>query len=234
MILRRFLAGAFLACIASLALAGTLPQLGSPVSYSSGSITLVQTATPVRVVSATTSSISITPSGTNDLLVFMVATSVGGGALTITDSNGTLQTAQAYVSHSPGIGTYFVPTAASGVHTLNVTFAASSNIVLFAAEFSSAATGFDQASVMATGSSVSPLSASITPAAGGELVIGLISVNGTSTYSGWGSSLVQQQGPTSSPASAWAWVVQGSATSASASATISPTNSWAAEISAFN
>lgn len=233
--MRRLLV-ALLALASSVAFAGgRLPQLGFPVSYGGASITLVQTATPVYTATSGTPTITINSVASGDFLVLLVD---GGGNTptlsTPTDTNGTLQTAIAYNAANPGMGIYYEPSAASGTHTFNLTFSSSLNTVLYVAEFSSAVTGFDKASAIASGSSVSPLSASITPAANGELLIGLINAASTPTISSWGSPLVEQQSDASGPSSAWAWAVQPTAGSVSASATLSVSEPWVAAIAAFN
>jgi hypothetical protein len=109
------------------------------------------------------------------------------------------------------------------------------NLELYAAEYSGLSTSapFDISSAIAGGSSVSPASASITPAGNNELLIGFVVIAGGSiTFSSWGSSLTQVDTQAGGPSGAWAAFTQTTGTAGSASATASTSGFWIA-VAAF-
>lgn len=206
-------------------------------------ITPTSNIASTRCAAASTCSITLPSSVTaGDAIVVFPAT---GGATTslssLVDSNGTLTAARAFQSlsgsNSQGVGIYYECGAASGTHTITLTVGAGTNLELFAREYSGTATSscFDVSSAVATNGtqSTSPTSASITPAGGNELLVGIINSAGASiTFSGWGSSLSQVDTQAGGPSTAWANVVQTTGTAGAASATLSASEYWAA-VAAF-
>lgn len=192
-----------------------------------------------RCATATTCTVALSGVANTDLLVVYVVSNATGQTLSSdSDSNGTVSAAVAYSStaNNIGAGVYYVTSAASGSHTFTFTFGLSSNIELFAFEFSGAATTspFDLASVLATGTGTSALSASITPSGSNELVLGFANAGGSGyTFSGWGSSMTQQDSLSTGPSAGWADVVQTTATSAHALYTLSASITWTAVVVAF-
>jgi hypothetical protein len=203
-------------------------------SFAHAAITLVQ-HTSTRCAAATTCAVTLSGvAAGNAILVFPA----GAPAVlsSLVDTNGTVSTAKAWNNPSGvGAGLYYVSNTASGTHALTLTMGTSGNLELYAAEVSGLSTSapFDIASAVASGSSVSPASASITPAGNNELLVGFISIAGSSvTFSAWGSSLTQVDTQAGGPSSAWASVVQTTGTSGSASATASASGNWVA-VAAF-
>jgi hypothetical protein len=205
-------------------------------------IALVQNAQN-RCASTTTCSITLSGVASNDLIdIYVVSNTTAQTLSSIADSNGTVSTAVAYTDEEPGsgqyagAGVYYVTAAASGTHTFTVTFGATANIMLYAAEWSGAATSsvLDSASPIGSGVGDSSSSSSISPSANGELVLGFANVGAVSaTISSWGSGLTQDDSNNSGPSTAWAYIVQTSASSASASYTNNGGAAWTAIVVAF-
>lgn len=189
--------------------------------------------TSTRCASTTTCAVTLSGVASSDAIIIFPSGTATGGA-TVTDSNGTVSTARGWsVPSSVGAGVYYVANTASGTHTITLT-TTSGNLELYAAEYSGLATApFDLSSAIASGSGLSPASASITPAGNNELLVGFVVIAGSSvTFSSWGSSLVQVDTQAGGPSGAWAAFTQTTGTAGSASATASASGNWVA-VAAF-
>jgi hypothetical protein len=195
-----------------------------------------------NATAANQSSISLTLDNVMDNDGILIEVAVGGtpGAAvsSITDSGGTIQTAVAFSSFDyPGLGRYYIPASSSPTHTVTVNFNASViSAVIFMAEVNGSL-ALDIASATATGTnSTSPASAAITPAANGEFLSGFIVANGGGiAFDSWGDGFTQEDIYTGGPSTAWAYLNQGTAAPANASATLGTASAyWMASTVAYS
>jgi hypothetical protein len=202
--------------------------------FAHGAITLVQ-HTSTRCAASTTCAVTLSAVAAGDTIVIFPSGAIASFT-SLADTNGTVS--QARLWNGTGTvagGLYYVMNTASGSHVITLTVATGVNLEVYAAEVSGLSTSapLDVASAVANGSSVSPASASITPAGNNELLVGFVVIAGSSiTFSSWGSSLTQVDTQAGGPSGAWASVVQTTGTSGSASATASTSGNWVA-VAAF-
>lgn len=203
------------------------------------SVALVQKAAFTSAEPGTSLSITLNSvTAGNFLLCGFFTDAVITTLSSIVDSNGTPQTALAYasatVSTSPAMGVYYEPSAAAGTHTFTGTTAASTDIVMIAAEFSGGISSVDVVSPVANGVGTAISSANITPSQNNDFLFGIALAHGApSSISGWGAPLVAAQSGAYQPYVSWAWAQQGTAVAVATSATVSATSYWAAAILSF-
>ncbi|HXR88857.1 MAG TPA: hypothetical protein VN750_01100 [Steroidobacteraceae bacterium] len=197
----------------------------------SGAVALVQTATPVGIT-GTTKTITFTSAvTTGNCVTAYVSGSTSTAPSSVTDSNSdTLITTQAWVvgvsSNFFGVYSFHVGTGGSSFG-ITVNFAASSTFSIIAFETSgSGACVTDGISAVATGTSTSPATASLTPTVTGDLQVALLGPAAAS-ISSWGTGLTQNAFyNTTSPHIASATGALGSTSPVTASATLSSSVTW--------
>lgn len=189
---------------------------------------------------ASATSVTCTLSGVaaNDTLiaVFGGGTSEALGSIADTPSGNAVSSGVPYGvgSSSVGLGIYYVQAAASGSHTITVSFATAQNITCFLAEYSGLAVSgvFDKASAISFNTTTSVTTPSITPAGSGELVIfGVIQSQASNSFSAFGSYTQQDSYNALGPSGTWASFVTGSSTSGAATSTTA--DIWQAAVAVF-
>lgn len=199
-----------------------------------------------RIASASTGNVAVT-AASGDLVVFMIG-KLGAASNSISatypqDNNGTLTAALAYTEVNAnsawnGVGFYYETAAASGTHTISVSFSSNGNFVLFACNYSYTGTAsLDVAGSINTGSGTTANSGSITPSQSGDLVIALIGSFSTASVGSWTNSFVEEDSNiTAQPSVAWADLnpdtCSGACSATSTAATVSNA-AWEGYIVAF-
>lgn len=171
------------------------------------------------------------------LITLQIVYESNGTLSSLIDSNGTLSSCVTLAGTSfSKAGIYYETSAAAGSHTLTATVSTSGAIRLYAAEYS----GTDPsgacyaATAVATGTSASPATASLTPTETGDLAIGIVNYGGAgTTVSSWGSPLAQVDDFVGNGGSAWADAVLASTSAVNASATLSASAAWATAFALF-
>ncbi|HEX4268882.1 MAG TPA: hypothetical protein VHY36_13420 [Steroidobacteraceae bacterium] len=172
-----------------------------------------------------------------DTLIVTFGTGAADTFISAADSSGNTVSAAVALAGSAGPeqGIYYVQNSSSGTHTITITVSASSNLTGFISEWSGLATSgvFDKASAVASSTSASISTASITPAVSGELVVfGVTQALSSDTFSSFTNGFTQQASyNTNGPSGTWASVVTGSAVNGGL--TSSAANTSAATIAAF-
>ncbi|MGC8517892.1 MAG: hypothetical protein ACP5P4_05105 [Steroidobacteraceae bacterium] len=204
------------------------------------SASLVQYSTYTEAEPGTSVAVTLSGVTAGNFLVVCTATDTDIVSLSsLTDSNGTPQTALAYApqvaGNTPSAGIYFVPAAAAGTHTFTATFSASVDCGIFAAEFSGGATGLDVVSPLANASSGTAVtSASITPTQNGDLLFGVMAAHDAPSSITWNAgSLTNISGGGFQPYATFGWLAQSTAAAIAASGTLSSSDPWGAAIAAF-
>lgn len=158
--------------------------------------------------------------------------------ITITDTlTNTILTAQALNgSGNRYVAYYYVQSSTGGADTVNISWATSSSGLLGIAEYSHGGTGlaFDAAATIASGTSTTPTSNSVTPAVSGELAVAIFGTGSANVNNAWTNGFTQRDvwsGVTIS--GAWADQILASTAAISTSDTLTSSQSWTMGLALF-
>ncbi len=200
---------------------------------------LAQAVTPSWVKSTTIdvsgtsplTSNSIIPATAGDTLIVDVWATGGGTFGTPTNSLGSTVVQDVTTAHFEYLR---VLSCASGSQTFSIPFTGFTAVFASVKEITPAVI-LDQAATENSGSSVNPLTNSLTPSQNNEFFLATVkTISGAITFSSWTNSFTQDRQSVSGPSLADAYLVQTSGpTSVNAQVTISTSEPWFAMLAAY-